>query len=60
VIPRVEDRIGMPVTSAAVCTARSMLRALNLEAVAPAAGYFLSAANLPPGSLAQKPALTLE
>jgi maleate isomerase len=60
VIPRVEDRLGMPVTSAAVCTARSMLRALNLEAVAPDAGYFLSAANLPPGSLAHKPALTVE
>jgi maleate isomerase len=53
VIPRVEDRLGMPVTSAAVCTARSMLRALKLEAVAPDAGYFLSAANLPPGSLTQ-------
>jgi maleate isomerase len=60
VIPRVEDRIGMPVTSAAVCTARSMLRALKLEAVAPEAGYFLSAANLLPGSLAQKPALTVK
>jgi maleate isomerase len=60
VIPRVEDRIGMPVTSAAVCTARSMLRALNLEAVAPDAGYFLSAANLPAGSLAHKPVLTVE
>ncbi len=60
VIPRVEDRLGMPVTSAAVCTARSMLRALNLEAVAPDAGYFLSAANLPVGSLAQKPALTVK
>jgi len=60
VIPRVEDRLGMPVTSAAVCTARSMLRALKLEAVAPDAGYFLSAANLPPGSLAQNAAFTVK
>ncbi len=60
VIPRVEDHIGLPVTSAAVCTARSMLRALNLEAVAPAAGYFLSAANLPAASLARKTRLTIK
>ena len=60
VIPRVEDRLGMPVTSAAVCTARSMLRALKLEAFAPDAGYFLSAANLPPGSLAQNAAFTVK
>jgi maleate isomerase len=58
VIPRVEDRLGMPVTSAAVCTARSMLRALQLEPVAPDAGYFLSGANLRPGSLAGKTVLT--
>jgi maleate isomerase len=58
VIPRVEDRLGMPVTSAAVCTTRSMLRALQLEPVAPDAGYFLSGANLQPGSLAGKTLLT--
>ena len=57
VIPRVEDRLGMPVTSASVCTTRSMLRALRLEAVAPDAGYFLSAANLAAGSLAPRNAL---
>ena len=51
VIPRAEDKLGLPVTSAAVCTARSMLRALKLEAVAPEAGYFLSPANVEPGSL---------
>jgi len=55
-IPRVEDRLGLPVTSAAVCTARSMMRALKLEPVAPNAGYFLSAANLAAGSLAKQPA----
>jgi maleate isomerase len=53
----VEDRLGMPVTSASVCTTRSMLRALQLEPVAPDAGYFLSAANLAPGSLAPRNAL---
>lgn len=55
-IPRVEDRLGLPVTSASVCTARSMLRALKLEPVAPEAGYFLSRANLAEGSLARQPA----
>ena len=43
-IPRVEDKLGMPVTSAAVCTTKSMLRALNLEPTAPDAGFMLSAA----------------
>ena len=46
VISRVEDKLGLPVTSAAICTARSMLRALGLKPVAPDAGYFLSEANL--------------
>ncbi|HTT60931.1 MAG TPA: hypothetical protein VMG35_03790 [Bryobacteraceae bacterium] len=50
-IARAEDKLGLPVTSAAVCTARSMLRALELEPVAPEAGYFLSRANLEAGSL---------
>jgi maleate isomerase len=44
-IPRAEDRLGLPVTSAAVCTARSMMRALSLQPVAPRAGYFLSPSN---------------
>ena len=52
-IQRIEDKLGLPVTSAAVCTARSIMRALNLEAVAPDAGYFLSRANLVPGSLSK-------
>jgi maleate isomerase len=54
VISRVEDRLGLPVTSAAICTARSMMRALKLEPVAPDAGYFLSRANLTHQSLASK------
>jgi len=41
-IPRVEDKLGLPVTSASICTARSMMRALGLEPIAPDAGYFLS------------------
>jgi maleate isomerase len=52
-ISRVEDRLGLPVTSAAVCTARSMMAALQLECVAPDAGYFLSPANVVEGSLAR-------
>lgn len=52
-IPHVEDRLGLPVTSAAVCTARSMMRALKLQPVAPGAGYFLSQANLIEGSLSK-------
>lgn len=51
VITRAEDKLGLPVTSAAVCTARSMMRALDLEPIAPDSGYFLSAANLEPQSL---------
>jgi len=52
VVQRVEDKLGLPVTSASVCTARSMMRALKLEPSAPGAGYFLSAKNLQAGSLA--------
>jgi maleate isomerase len=44
-LPLVEKKLGMPVTSAAVCTTRSMLRALNLEPTAPDAGFILSEAN---------------
>src|SRR4029077_13995999 len=60
VIPRAEDKLGVPVTSAAVCTARSMMRALKLQPIAPDAGYFLSAANLEPGSLSPAPAMRSE
>jgi maleate isomerase len=52
-VSRAEDRLGLPVTSAAVCTARSMMAALGLECVAPDAGYFLSPANLAEGTLAR-------
>lgn len=41
-IPIVEDRLGLPVTSASVCTARKMLEALKLRPVVPAAGALLS------------------
>lgn len=44
-IPIVENRLGLPVTSAAVCTTRAMLRALGLEPIAPGAGFMLSEAN---------------
>lgn len=43
-IPVVEEKLGLPVTSAAACTTRSMLRALNLDPVAPDAGFILSEA----------------
>lgn len=45
-IQQVEDKLGLPVTSAAICTTRRMLSALKLEPVAPDAGYFLSKENL--------------
>lgn len=51
VIARAEDKLGLPVASASVCTACSMMRALKLQPVAPDAGYFLSPGNLQPGSL---------
>ena len=43
-IPAVEDKLGLPVTSAAACTTRSLLRALGLDPVAPEAGFILSEA----------------
>ena len=55
-IPAAEAALGLPVTSASICTARAMMRALKLHPVAPNAGYFLSEQNLAPGSLAQQPA----
>lgn len=41
-IQPVEDRLGLPVVSAAVCTVHSMLRTLDLEPVVPNAGALLS------------------
>lgn len=41
-IPAVERRVGVPVVSAATCTAWSLLSNLGLEARVPDAGYLLS------------------
>ncbi|TFY97473.1 Asp/Glu racemase [Ramlibacter rhizophilus] len=41
-IQPVQDRIGLPVVSAAVCTVHSMLRSLSLDPVVPNAGALLS------------------
>jgi maleate isomerase len=38
----VEDRLGIPVTSTAICTARGLLDRLGLEAIVPNAGALLS------------------
>jgi maleate isomerase len=43
-IQRVEDAIGLPVVSAAVCTTHQMLKRLGLEARVPGAGALLSGA----------------
>jgi maleate isomerase len=41
-IPHIEDMLGIPTVSTAVCTTRSMLDRLELEPVAPAAGALLA------------------
>ena len=41
-IQKVEDAIGIPVVSAAVCTTYRMLKELNLEARVPGCGALLS------------------
>jgi maleate isomerase len=41
-IPVVEERVGIPVLSAAVCTTHQMLQAMGLKAVSPRAGALLS------------------
>ena len=41
-IQKVEDTIGLPVVSAAVCTTHQMLTELGLEARVPGAGALLS------------------
>ncbi|WP_331773623.1 Asp/Glu racemase (plasmid) [Embleya sp. NBC_00888] len=43
-IEQAEQTLGVPVVSAAVCTAHQMLRAMKLDAVAPGAGHLLSGA----------------
>ncbi len=44
----VEDRLGIPVTSTAICTARRMLDRLGLEPIVPQAGALLSGRNPAP------------
>lgn len=41
VLQRVEDKLAMPVATAAAATVRTMLQALNLDPVAPNAGFLL-------------------
>ncbi len=41
-VQKAEDRLGLPVTSAAICTTWQMLRALDLEARVPGCGALLS------------------
>ncbi|MGV3569766.1 MAG: maleate cis-trans isomerase family protein [Ramlibacter sp.] len=43
-IQPVQDRMGLPVVSAAVCTVHNMLRSLGLDATVPNAGALLSGA----------------
>jgi maleate isomerase len=47
-IDEVEQRVGLPVISAATCTAFAMLVALGLEPVVPNAGHLLSGRLLQP------------
>lgn len=41
-VPVVEDKLGLPVVSAAICTTWNMLKCLRLEAISPNAGALLS------------------
>jgi maleate isomerase len=41
-VQRIEDMLGIPTISTAICTTRSMLDRLQLEAVVPGAGALLS------------------
>ncbi|MCA1457065.1 Asp/Glu racemase [Bradyrhizobium sp. BRP22] len=56
----VEDKLGLPVTSASICTTRRMLGALGLAPLAPRAGYFMSEKNLAANSLGRSAAETVE
>lgn len=47
-IEAVEDKLGLPVTSAAICTARAMMLTLGVDPVADGAGYILSKRNSAP------------
>lgn len=48
-VERVQDKLGLPVLTAATCTARVMLQSLGLEPVAPGAGIALSDSFRPIG-----------
>jgi maleate isomerase len=50
-IQPVQDRLGMPVVSAAVCTAYSILRSLGLDTVVPHAGALLHGACTDAGAV---------
>jgi maleate isomerase len=52
-IQPVEDRLGLPVVSAAVCTVHNMLGTLGLDAVVPNAGALLSGAYKPAAAVAK-------
>jgi maleate isomerase len=41
-IPRIEDMLGIPTVSTAICTARGMLERMELEPIAPGAGALLA------------------
>jgi len=41
-IEAVQDKLGLPVTTAAACTTRKLLEAMDLEPVAPGAGAILA------------------
>jgi len=43
-IEPVQEKLGLPVTSAAACTTRKLLEALSLETIAPGAGAILGSA----------------
>jgi len=51
-IQRIEDRLGIPTTSTAVCTVRRMLEHLELEPIVPNAGALLSGRYEPSGRAA--------
>lgn len=52
-IQPVQDRIGLPVVSAAVCTVHSMLRSLELAPIVPHAGALLSGTHVQAGVAAK-------
>lgn len=57
-VQQVEERLGIPVTSTAICTARRMLDHLGLEPVVPNAGALLSGRYPSPAYASSQAALT--